>query len=931
MTVLRTAYVNVLPKTDGFDSELKKRIRRIDARQAAEAAGSQAGESFGSKMAARITAVVGAAGIGSVLSGAITQGLDVGAANDKLRAQLNLTKEESGRLGKAAGQLYASNYGESMGEVNDAIAGLVRSVPALRNASVPVLKEISSGALDIVRVFDQDMAGVTSAVSSMLRSGLAPNAQFALDLITKGLQSGADKGQDFLDTLTEYSVQFVKVGLDGPAALGVINQLLAGGARNSDLAADAIKEFSIRAIDGSALTADSLKALGLNAEEMSKRIAQGGPTARAAFGEVVARLNAMEDPVKRNIAGVGLFGTQFEDLGGAFRSLDVSAVTDGLGQVAGATKGIADQSALGRIESFKRALQTGFVDILGNQVLPRVIDFGKYMRDHKPLLIGVAAAVGAIALSMTAYYTAVGIAKVATVTWTVVTKVAAAAQWALNVALSANPIGLVVLALGALVAGVIVAYKNSETFRNIVQGAWRGIQVAVSFAWNNVIKPAVEALVWYFRNIVAPYVMFLWNNVFKPAWTGISYAVKVAWGLIQIALAAFRLYLTNVLIPIIRFLWANVVKPVFSFIAGHISMVWNKLVKPVFEALGGFIRDKVAPAFSKGVDAIKAAWDRVKAVAAAPVRFVIETVINKGVIGGINWVADKVGAKGIPPVPMPPGLGDGHGIKGISAPKLPKGAGDGGGFLDSLVGLFRGPTRWVSDRLSGPIGQIKSKFGNNPFTRVLTGAGGKLKGFLLDKVKSLLSLFDGAGGKASGGLQAGISGVLATMRSVFGSVPVISGVRPGARTLSGAVSYHASGRAIDIAPVYAWARFLNAAYGGRLRELITPWNDLNILNGRPHRYTGAVWNQHNFAGGNAHIHAAMDDGGMRMLRPGWNLIPNGTGRREPIYGPAQLADVVDRLDRLREEVVAAVGGVAPGVGREINGTGRGLVQMSRAR
>jgi phage-related protein len=50
-----------------------------------------------------------------------------------------------------------------------------------------------------------------------------------------------------------------------------------------------------------------------------------------------------------------------------------------------------------------------------------------------------------------------------------------AAQWALNAAMSANPIGLVILAIVALVAIVVIAYKRSETFRNIVQAAFRAV------------------------------------------------------------------------------------------------------------------------------------------------------------------------------------------------------------------------------------------------------------------------------------------------------------------------------------------------------------------------------------------------------------------------------------------------------------------------
>jgi hypothetical protein len=117
-------------------------------------------------------------------------------------------------------------------------------------------------------------------------------------------------------------------------------------------------------------------------------------------------------------------------------------------------------------------------------------------------------------------------------------------------------------------------------------------------------------------------------------------------------------------------------------------------------------------------------------------------------------------------------------------------------------------------------------------------------------------------------------------------IRVLSGYRPGARTLSGSLSLHALDRARDFSPSKELARKWDERYGPRTREAITPYQQYNRLRGRRHRYTGAVWNQHNFAGGNAHDHIAMDDGGARMLQPGLNVVPNWTGRPEPIYGPS---------------------------------------------
>lgn len=107
------------------------------------------------------------------------------------------------------------------------------------------------------------------------------------------------------------------------------------------------------------------------------------------------------------------------------------------------------------------------------------------------------------------------------------------------------------------------------------------------------------------------------------------------------------------------------------------------------------------------------------------------------------------------------------------------------------------------------------------------------------------------------------------VHAAFPGMRLISGYRPGAHTLSGSLSYHALRRASDWPASRPLAEWINARYFGRTKELITPWNDLNIHNGRRHTYTGAVFRQHNFAGGNAHDHWAMANGGVL---------------REPVFG-----------------------------------------------
>jgi phage-related protein len=76
----------------------------------------------------------------------------------------------------------------------------------------------------------------------------------------------------------------------------------------------------------------------------------------------------------------------------------------------------------------------------------------------------------------------------ATKAWTALTKTQVLAQKALNLAMKLNPIGLVVTALAGLAGGLVYAYKKSETFRNIVNGAFGAVKTTITFVWNWIKK-----------------------------------------------------------------------------------------------------------------------------------------------------------------------------------------------------------------------------------------------------------------------------------------------------------------------------------------------------------------------------------------------------------------------------------------------------------
>src|SRR3546814_1114465 len=65
-------------------------------------------------------------------------------------------------------------------------------------------------------------SATTRAVAKMIKTGLAKNAEEAFDILTRGAQTGANEAEDLLDTFSEYSTQFRKLGLDGKTAMGLL-------------------------------------------------------------------------------------------------------------------------------------------------------------------------------------------------------------------------------------------------------------------------------------------------------------------------------------------------------------------------------------------------------------------------------------------------------------------------------------------------------------------------------------------------------------------------------------------------------------------------------------------------------------------------------------------------------------------------------------
>lgn len=559
-------------------------------------------------------AVSGAA----VFGAAFGQALEQNKSNARLAAQLGLDPKEAQRLGKVAGAVFSKGYGESIDQVNDSLRTLAQNGVVAVNAPRKDIEGLTKSALNLAEAFGADVGASARAAGQLIKTGMVKDAKGAFDLITRGFQAGADKSEDFLDTLNEYGTQFRDLGLNGAQAVGLLTQGLKAGARDGDLVADTLKEFAIRAKDGSDASAAGFKAIGLNAERMTATFARGGPGAAAGLDLVLDKLRAVPDPAARSQAAVALFGTQAEDLQGALFALDPSKATAALGAVGGAADSMGKTlhgNATNSFEVFKRTAMQGLVGFINRNVLPAVAAFGMFLITYVlpalqtvgagfeawllPALAGVGAAfaagvgwvreygawllplgVAVAGLTITMNASAIATAGVTAVfsvyrgvilAAAAVTRGYAIVQGLLNAVMSANPVGLIITGIAALVTLLVVAYNRSDTFRAIVQGAWSGIQAGFAALWAY-LQPAFAQLMVGLRAMGAAAV-WLWG-VLGPVFSFIWTAIKVLATIYGVLLIGPWILGFKAIAAISTWLWSTVLGPTFALITAGARLLW---------------------------------------------------------------------------------------------------------------------------------------------------------------------------------------------------------------------------------------------------------------------------------------------------------------------------------------------------------------------
>jgi phage-related protein len=254
-------------------------------------------------------------------------------------------------------------------------------------------------------------------------------------------------------------------------------------------------------------------------------------------------------------------------------------------------------------------LQTAFASIL------------EVVSQNTGLVVGLGAGLAALAGFVLAVNAAMAVARAATAAWTAV-------QWLLNSALFANPIGIVILAIVALVAIIVVAYQRSETFRRIVGKAFEWVQNAAAAAWNW-IKGNWPLLLAIITGPIGLAVRWVIQNFDR-----IKAFVRTIPDTIRSAFASAGSWLVSA--------GRNVVNGLWNGIAGAGSWVWGKITSFVSTYITGPINRALGIASPSKVGKKIGEWFSIG---------VGEGVDSAGAVNRVRRAAGKLTAATIPDAP----------------------------------------------------------------------------------------------------------------------------------------------------------------------------------------------------------------------------------------------------------------------------------------
>lgn len=297
-----------------------------------------------------------------------------------------------------------------------------------------------------------------------------------------------------------------------------------------------------------------------------------------------------------NVAALAKYGVATKDAAGKQKSLE--DVTKSLADTYRGSAAAAADTAAGKQKRLSVAVDE-LKEKYGVKLIPVLLSAAAAGMAVVNWIDQNETAAAAIVLTLASLLAIVKAVSIATQVWSAITKAAAAAQAVFNAVMAANPVILIVLAVVALAAALVIAYKRSETFRNIVNGVFGAIAdtvgKVVGFIRNNwqtmlviltgPIGLAVALIAKHWDKIKAGGVAIVtWvNNTWSNLKQKLAGPVEDAKALIETALGA--------------------VQGAFDKVAGAVQTIIDKvvaLIKKIGELPGTGVLGQVVGAVTRG-------------------------------------------------------------------------------------------------------------------------------------------------------------------------------------------------------------------------------------------------------------------------------------------------------------------------------------------
>lgn len=392
-----------------------------------------------------------------------------------LSARTGATAQELEGFEDVMYEVYNSNYGDSLGDVSEKLSTVIQMTDNLDKAS---LAQITKNAIALEDVFGFDVVESLRTANS-LTDQFGISAEEAFNLIVQGAQKGLNQNDDLLDTINEYSVQFRNAGYSADDMFNMLANGAETGTWSIDKLGDAVKEFNIRMSDGTAN--EYLEQLGLNTEEVIAQFNKGGPEAQAAIGDIMEALQECDDATLQYQAGVGLFGTMWEDLG-----VDtVASLMDTQGAIQSTSDAMAqlDSAAYDTLESslsqLGRTIKSEVVQPVAEELTPAMKEAVDYVNAN------VAPAVDWVSSHLPEIGLALGTLSAVLVAMNWGSLVAQfgkikGAITGFTTALGAVSGPVMAVIVAALAAGFMYLWQTNEDFRANVTAIWAELQASFS-------------------------------------------------------------------------------------------------------------------------------------------------------------------------------------------------------------------------------------------------------------------------------------------------------------------------------------------------------------------------------------------------------------------------------------------------------------------